>query len=71
MKSALTSKFSAGSSMPCTIEYDSETLRNELSMLGYTAGPITPTTKRVYLKKLQELKKHPIIPVENNNIRGE
>ncbi|KAJ8976542.1 hypothetical protein NQ317_017950 [Molorchus minor] len=47
------------SSLPETFDYDTETLRKELTLLGYDAGPITVTTKRIYLKKLYQLKKHP------------
>lgn len=60
MKSALT-KFSSGSSLPDSVEYDAELLRKELIALGYSPGPITNTTKRVYLLKLRQLKKEPLI----------
>ncbi|KAG5881389.1 hypothetical protein JTB14_012006 [Gonioctena quinquepunctata] len=44
------------SSLPETFEYDSDTLRKELTLYGYNPGPITLSTKRVYLKKLYHLK---------------
>jgi len=47
------------SSLPETFDYDSDTLRKELTVLGFNPGPITVTTKRVYLKKLHQLKKYP------------
>lgn len=47
------------STLPEALDYDTDTLRRELTQLGYSAGPITLTTKRVYLKKLYQLKKHP------------
>lgn len=47
------------SSLPDTFDYDSDTLRMELTTYGYVPGPITVTTKRLYLKKLYRLKKHP------------
>lgn len=58
MKSALT-KLSGGSSLPESVEYDTDSLRKELTALGYSPGPITYSTKRVYLLKLQQLKKNP------------
>ena len=53
--------------LPETIEYedlDNETLRKELALRGYNPGPITSTTRRVYLQKLKQLKKLPL-PVKN------
>lgn len=64
MRSALT-KRSYGSSLPETIEYDTDSLRKELIAVGYSPGPITETTKRIYLKKLQQLKREPLV-VQNN-----
>lgn len=65
MKSALT-KLSSGSSLPESIEYDTDSLRKELIAVGYSPGPIGPTTKRVYLLKLKELKKSPA-PIVNEH----
>lgn len=45
------------SSLPTNFDYDSHTLRMELIQYGYPVGPVTDTTKRVYLKKLYKLKK--------------
>ncbi|XP_057670711.1 uncharacterized protein LOC130902523 [Diorhabda carinulata] len=46
------------SSLPETFDYDAVTLRRELTLLGYDPpGPITVTTKRLYLKKLYRLQK--------------
>lgn len=56
--SSISSKLS---SLPETIDYDTDTLRKELTVHGYNPGPITVTTKRVYLKKLRQLKKQPLI----------
>ncbi|KAF5293023.1 hypothetical protein FQA39_LY13792 [Lamprigera yunnana] len=53
----LISESSKASTLPASFDYDSDTLRKELILRGYPAGPITKTTKRVYLKKLYELKK--------------
>ncbi|XP_050296832.1 ankyrin repeat and LEM domain-containing protein 1-like [Anthonomus grandis grandis] len=47
------------SSLPPTFEYDNKTLRLELTALGYEVGPITETTKRLYLRKLYQFKKSP------------
>uniref|UniRef100_V5G9M2 Ankyrin repeat and LEM domain-containing protein n=1 Tax=Anoplophora glabripennis TaxID=217634 RepID=V5G9M2_ANOGL len=49
------------SSLPDTIDYDTDTLRKELIIRGYNPGPITVTTKSVYLKKLHQLKKYPAL----------
>lgn len=61
------------SSLPETIDYDTETLRLELTSRGFNPGPITATTKRVYLKKLRELEKRPVEKglVAVTNERGE
>ncbi|XP_028128210.1 ankyrin repeat and LEM domain-containing protein 1 [Diabrotica virgifera virgifera] len=40
-----------------TINYNATTLRKELISLGFPAGPVTDTTKTVYLNKLYQLKK--------------
>ncbi|CAG9839599.1 unnamed protein product [Diabrotica balteata] len=45
------------SSLPETINYDADTLRRELTILGFNPGPITATTMRVHLKKLHQLRK--------------
>ncbi|KAF5274038.1 hypothetical protein FQR65_LT04436 [Abscondita terminalis] len=47
------------SSLPASFDYDPEALRMELTQYGFSAGPITHTTKRVYLKKLYRLKQQP------------
>ncbi|KAJ8962653.1 hypothetical protein NQ318_001047, partial [Aromia moschata] len=44
------------SSLPDTVDYDIESLRKELTSHGYNPGPITVTTKRVYLKKTSPVK---------------
>lgn len=56
------------SSLPEIIDYDTDTLRKELTIRGYVPGPITVTTKRVYLKKLHQLKKYPALV--NKEIRS-
>lgn len=62
ISSSMSSKVS---SIPASIDYDSDTLRKELTSAGYNPGPITFTTKRVYLRKLMQLKKNPITFVVN------
>ncbi|XP_013163212.1 PREDICTED: uncharacterized protein LOC106114517 [Papilio xuthus] len=52
---------SVASSLPSTMDYDVITLRSELMKLGFTPGPIHESTKTLYLKKLQTLKKTPTI----------
>jgi hypothetical protein len=49
-------------SLPESFDYedcDPEIIRRELTLLGYNPGPVTATTKRVYLKKLKQLKQQP------------
>jgi ankyrin repeat protein len=49
-------------SLPESFDYedcDPEIIRKELTLLGYNPGPVTATTKRVYLKKLKQLKQQP------------
>ncbi|XP_044265698.1 ankyrin repeat and LEM domain-containing protein 1-like [Tribolium madens] len=64
---------SSRDSFPETIDfedYDPEAIRRELTCLGYNPGPITVTTRRVYLKKLKQLKKVPPVanPVDNKAV---
>lgn len=54
------------SSVPASFCYDTVTLRKELISLGEIVGPITSTTKTVYLRRLYRLKKgncHPSTPL--------
>lgn len=57
------------SSYPATVDYDTDTLRKELTTHGYNPGPITFTTKRVYLRKLKQIKKHPLSQITNPQSR--
>nr|CAH7734612.1 unnamed protein product [Callosobruchus chinensis] len=50
------------SSLPECFDYDSDRLRAELTSHGFEPGPITVTTKKVYLKKLYQLKRHQPAP---------
>nr|XP_022913973.1 ankyrin repeat and LEM domain-containing protein 1 [Onthophagus taurus] len=52
-------------SLPKTFDYDTDVLRKELKAQGFDPGPITKTTKRVYLKKLYHIKQHPEQVVAN------
>ncbi|CAG9772676.1 unnamed protein product [Ceutorhynchus assimilis] len=54
------------SSQSLALDYDSDTLRQELTSLGHKPGPITVTTKRVYLRRLHSLKKHPVAYVKDH-----
>ncbi|XP_038211578.1 ankyrin repeat and LEM domain-containing protein 1-like [Zerene cesonia] len=56
---------SVASSLPPSMEYDTNTLRAELTKLGFKPGPILDNTKTLYLKKLQALKKNPIVAKSN------
>lgn len=50
---------SVASSLPPSVNYDNNTLRAELIRLGFRPGPIQDSTRTLYLKKLQALKKTP------------
>ncbi|RVE44910.1 hypothetical protein evm_010457 [Chilo suppressalis] len=52
---------SVASSLPTSMQYDDNTLRSELIKLGFRPGPIQQTTRTLYLKKLQALKRNPIV----------
>ena len=49
---------------------ESEILTNELKSLGKTPGPITPTTKQVYLRQLYRLRKEQAVQVASPNRIG-
>lgn len=63
---------SVASSLPASVQYDDNTLRAELLRLGFTPGPIQDTTRNLYLKKLQALKKTPRndVDVLSSNLQG-
>ncbi|XP_028171453.1 uncharacterized protein LOC114360831 [Ostrinia furnacalis] len=52
---------SVASSLPSSVQYDNNTLREELVKRGFRPGPIQDSTRTLYLKKLQALKKNPIL----------
>ncbi|XP_060805763.1 ankyrin repeat and LEM domain-containing protein 1 [Amyelois transitella] len=52
---------SVASSLPPSVQYDSNTLKEELLKLGFKPGPIQDSTRTLYLKKLQALKKNPMV----------
>lgn len=39
------------------LDYETDTLRAELTIFGDPPGPITKTTKRLYLKRLMKYKR--------------
>jgi hypothetical protein len=47
-------------SVPSSLDYDTDVLRRKLKENGYTPGPIIPTTKRLYLRKLLRFQRKPI-----------
>ncbi|KAH9635815.1 hypothetical protein HF086_002375 [Spodoptera exigua] len=63
---------SVASSLPASVQYDDNTLRAELLRLGFSPGPIQDTTRNLYLKKLQALKKTPRDDLEGlcDNLQG-
>lgn len=50
------------STIPASFSYDTVTLRKELVAFGEVVGPITSTTKKVYLRRLYKLKKSNSLP---------
>ncbi|KAK5648343.1 hypothetical protein RI129_003235 [Pyrocoelia pectoralis] len=64
----LLSQSSKLSSLPASFDYDANTLRHELTRYGFPAGPITKTTKRVYLRKLYRLQKQAVPQVTETAI---
>lgn len=62
--STITSQSSKVSSLPQNLDYDTDSLRKELKSRGFEPGPITKTTKRIYLKKLHKLRKNPMVHQE-------
>lgn len=60
-QSPIPSQSSKLSSLPASFDYDTDTLKTKLDQHGFTPGPITKTTKRVYLRKLYKLQKQLII----------
>lgn len=73
-KSPSISRTSSVSSLPLSVDYDTDNLRKELVTLGINPGPITTSTKKVYLKKLYNLKKeNPVtmMNVEKTKNKGE
>lgn len=41
------------------VDYETDTLRAELTQFGETVGPITKSTKKLYLKRLIKYKRNP------------
>ncbi|KAL3285873.1 hypothetical protein HHI36_000393 [Cryptolaemus montrouzieri] len=66
VSSTLSSKLS---SLPASTDYDTDTLRKELTTHGYNPGPITFTTKRIYLRKLKQIKKQPLNQIVSDTNR--
>lgn len=61
--STMSSIISTAISVP--LDYDTDTLRDELKSFGCTPGPITKSTKRLYLRRLFRYKKDPRRVQEN------
>jgi hypothetical protein len=52
-------------SIPSSLDYDTDLLRRKLKENGYIPGPIIPTTKRLYLRKLLRIQRKPVrLPTE-------
>lgn len=64
-KSPSISRTSSVSSLPLSVDYDTDNLRKELVNLRVNPGPITTSTKKLYLKKLCRLKKENPTTVTN------
>ncbi|XP_031328120.1 ankyrin repeat and LEM domain-containing protein 1-like isoform X2 [Photinus pyralis] len=72
VENELLSQSSKLSSLPASFDYDANTLRHELTQYGFPVGPITKTTKRVYLRKLYKLQKQvapKILPSISDQLR--
>lgn len=62
---------SSVSSVPTDLGYCTEALRKELLLRGYPIGPITASTKKVYLKRLARLRKgQPIMQPSSPGIKS-
>lgn len=60
------------SSVPSThvdvpLEYDTDDMKRELTQFGDAPGPITKTTKKLYLKKLMKYKRNPEFSTSERN----
>ncbi|PSN46708.1 hypothetical protein C0J52_14441 [Blattella germanica] len=55
-----TSMTSNSSSIPSSLDYDTDILRKRLKDRGFLPGPIVPSTKKLYLRKLVRLEKKPM-----------
>lgn len=66
-RTTLASNPSADVTIP--LEYDTDDLRRELTMYGQPPGPITKSTKRLYLKKLIKYKRCNKAVMENDRTR--
>lgn len=65
--SAYTASSNPSTEITIPLEYDTDDLRRELTMFGDSPkGPITKTTKRLYLKKLVKYKRQTTAIVVNN-----
>lgn len=45
--------------MSLPVDYETDAIRNELTQFGEIVGPITQSTKKLYLKRLIKYKKNP------------
>lgn len=70
-KSKADDSFVASESCPDTdfsvpLDYDTDDLRQELTQFGDVPGPITKSTKRLYMKRLIKYKRKPTIALTTN-----
>lgn len=63
----ISSRSSVLSSLPKSFDYDTDTLHKELTCIGFEPGPITKSTKRVYLRKLYNLQRNPLDNIKTNS----
>lgn len=71
--SRITSDSVPSTEVTIPLEYDTDDLRRELTMYGEPPGPITKSTKRLYLKKLIKYKRQSgtvIISVQNDRLKN-
>lgn len=53
------SQSSVSTAFTIPLDYDTDALRAELTLFGENPGPITKSTKKLYMKRLLKIKRNP------------